>query len=62
MQAVGAVHLDPALVVRVYQLMSDRVVRHRLRHVLVAAENNLPVPTGRVRPGGVANRHVKQKY
>lgn len=59
MQAVGAVHLDTTLVVRVYQLVSDRVVRHRLRHVLVAAKNDLPAPT---RPGGVANRSTKNKH
>lgn len=49
MQAVGAVQLDPALVVGVYQLVSNRVVRHSLRHPLIAAENHLSVPTGRAR-------------
>lgn len=49
MQAVGAVQLDSTLVVRVYQLVSDRVVRHGLRHPLIAAEDHLPLPTGRAR-------------
>lgn len=47
MQAVGAVHLDAALVVRVDQLVSNSVVRHGLRHPLVAAENHLFEPTWR---------------
>lgn len=47
MQTVGPVHLNPALVVSVDELVSNRVVRHCLRYVLVAAEHHLDSVTYR---------------
>lgn len=41
MQAVGALQLHPALVVRVDQLVRHGVVHHRLVYPLVAAEHHL---------------------
>lgn len=42
-QAVGALQLHPALVIRVDQLVRHCVVHHRLVHPLVAAEHYLSV-------------------
>lgn len=61
MQAVGAVQLDPALVVRVYQLVSDRMVRHGLRHPLIVAKNHLSAPTGKAPTQGWSCKQTHKK-